>query len=267
VAIEGLDIDAAWAQARAAHPSIDVPRDRFASHIAASGAEAEGLARHAADLYIVCACLAGDEGALAWLDAHVLTPAAATVRRIDASPGFVDEVHQRMRVALLVPEAGEARLVLYAARGPLRAWVGVTAVRTALMMRRSVQRAREVSDQELAGALAMVSTGNPELELVKRQYAAAFEAALAEACAALEDRLRGALRMHFSDGLSIDEIGAVYGVHRATAARWIQRASDVLFETTRERLRARLVVSPTELDRVAELIRSQIDVSLSQLLG
>jgi RNA polymerase sigma-70 factor (ECF subfamily) len=259
--------DAAWAAGRAAHPGVEVARERFGAHVAGAGADDDALARHGADLYLACACAAGDPRALAWFDEHVLAPATEAVRSIDASPAFLDEVRQRVRAALLVGDEGAARLGAYAGRGPLRAWVGVSAVRAALMMKRSAQRLREVPDDELAGALALASTGNPELDLLKRQYAAAFEAALREACAALEPRLRGALRMHFADGLSIDEIGAAYAVHRATAARWVQRASEALFERTRALLADRLALSATELERVAVLVRSQLDVSLSQLLG
>src|SRR5262249_564583 len=136
---------------------------------------------------------------------------------------------------LFVGEDAGPRLGLYAGRGPLRAWVGVAAARTALMLRRSQQRTREVSadEDDWAGALATISTNNPELELLKRQYAAAFGVALRDAVGGLEPRQRTVLRMSFVDGLSIDEIGAVYAVHRATAARWIQRACDTLFEKTR----------------------------------
>lgn len=87
-----------------------------------------------------------------------------------------------------------------------------------------------------------------------------------EACAALEPRLRAALRMHLVDELTIDPIGVAYGVHRATAARWIQRAKDELAADTHRRLRAVLALTATELDRVAALVSSQLDVSRSQLL-
>src|SRR5215510_5887513 len=127
---------AAWTAGRAAHPAVDVPLDRFAAHVAAAGADDAGLDRHGADLYLACACAAGDARALARFDEHVLAPAAAAVRSIDASPAFLDEVRQRVRAALLVPDGAPAaaKLTAYAGRGPLRAWVGVTAVRTALMM-------------------------------------------------------------------------------------------------------------------------------------
>ncbi|MBA3539551.1 MAG: transcriptional regulator, partial [Deltaproteobacteria bacterium] len=89
---------------------------------------------------------------------------------------------------------------------------------------------------------------------------------LREAVAALEPRLRAVLRMSFVDSLTIDEIGAVYAVHRATAARWIQRACEAVLAHTRDALAVRLALSGTELDRMTALVQSQLDVSVSQLL-
>jgi RNA polymerase sigma-70 factor (ECF subfamily) len=218
-----------------------------------------------ADLDLAQACAGGDVVALRRFDDEVLRPAIAAVRSIDASPAFVDEVGQRLRERLLV---GESPLIKqYAGRGALRGWVAVAAVRTALMMKRATQRKREVSDDDWAGALSLATTGNPELDLLKREHAAVFEAALREAALALEPRLRAVLAMHFAEDLTIDEIGAAYAVHRATAARWIQRARELLFVGTRARLVERLRLSPTEVDRITALVQSQVDVSLSQLLA
>ena len=259
-------ISVAWQAGRAAWPDLVVDRTRFAEHV--RGLEPEALSRFPADLYLVVACLAGQPGALERFDRDVLSAARGAIQSIDNNGAFVDEAMQRLRSTLFVGEDHGPRLALYAGRGPLRAWVGVAGARTALMMRRSQQRAREVSadDDEWAGALATISTNNPELELLKRQYAEAFGAALRDAVHMLEPRQRTVLRMSFVDGLSIDEIGAVYAVHRATAARWIQRACDTLFAKTRALLADRLSLSQSELDRMTALVRSQLDVSLSQLL-
>jgi len=252
----------AWEAGRAAWPAVRVDRDQFANHV-----RDLDPTRFPADLYLAVGCLAKDTEALATFEREILTPARGAVRSIDANDAFVDEACQRVRAALFVgTEDGRPRIADYAGRGPLQAWVGVAAVRTALTMRRSQRRAREVPDDDWSDALAMISTGNPELELLKRQYAAAFSDALRAAVEALEPRLRAAMRMSFVDGLSIDEIGAVYTVHRATAARWIQRACDAILDHTRTALAERLALSQTELDRLTAMVQSQLDVSLSQLL-
>ena len=264
--MSGDAVRAAWEAGRLAWPAVALELEPFAAHVRDTAPEA--LARHGGDLYLACACATGDPRALRAFDDEILIPSARAVRTIDDAPAFADEVCQRVRASLMVGGAGERpRIVDYAGRGPLRAWVGVAAVRHALMLRRGQQRQREVStDDDWTGKLTQASTGNPELDLVKREHAAAFGAALRDAAGALELRLRAVLRMHFVDALSIDEIGAAYGVHRATAARWIQRARDELFEGTRTRLAERLALSPSELDRMTALVQSQLDVSLSTLL-
>lgn len=248
-----------------AWPCVELALDRFAAFVATLSPGA--ASRFPEDLYLAAACIEGSSEALAAFDREVLSPARATIRSIDANDDFVDEAFQRLRASLFVGDGGQPKIVGYAGRGPLRAWVSVSAVRTALMMRRARGRAKEVSaDDDWMHALATISTNNPELELLKRQYAAAFSQALRDAIDGLEPRLRAVLRMSFVDAVSIDEIASVYAVHRATAARWIQRACDAVFAQTRQTLAQRLALSGTELDRMTALVQSQLDVSISQLL-
>lgn len=258
-------VAAAWAAGRARWPQIETDRETFTAFVALLPEPA--IARFPEDLFLACACSTGDAAALRVFEELLLPPAQAAIRSIDASPAFVDEAAQRLRTHLLVGEPGaRPRITAYAARGSLRSWVGVSAARVALMMRRSSRRAKEIPEDDWTVAIGAASTGTPELDLLKQQHAAAFATALSDAARSLEPRLRSVLRMHFVDELSIDEIGATYAVHRATAARWIQRARDTLLATTRSALAARLALSGTELDRLAVLVQSQLDVSLSQLL-
>ncbi len=261
------EITAAWDAGRAAWPGVTLDRERFAVH--AGKLEPGAAQRFPADVYLAAACLTSDPAAIAAFDRELVAAARGAIHEIVGTPTLVDEALQRMRANLLVGDDGTPRLASYAARGPLRAWVGIAGARTALMMLRSQKRAREVmapDDDEWISALATISTNNPELELLKRQYTTAFSSALRDAVTGLEPRHRAVLRMSFVDALSIDEIGTVYAVHRATAARWIQRACDGVFAETRRLLAERLSLSPTELDRMTALVQSQLEVSLSQLL-
>lgn len=61
------------------------------------------------------------------------------------------------------------------------------------------------------------------------------------------------LRLHYHDALSIDRIGALLGVHRATAARWIRAASDAVRDETRRLLHTRLGPSAAEIDSLDSL--------------
>ena len=100
---------------------------------------------------------------------------------------------------------------------------------------------------------------DPEIEYMKRTYAAEFRAAFADAMAQLGPREQTLLRYHHIDGLNIDEIGAIYRVHRVTAFRWLEKAKETLVVATLGALKTRLNVSPRELDSVLRLIRCDVD--------
>ena len=70
------------------------------------------------------------------------------------------------------------------------------------------------------------------------------------------------LRHHYVHGLSIDEIGSVYTIHRSSAARRIAKARDELLMGTRRRPVVELGVGRSELERIMQLIESRLDVSL-----
>jgi RNA polymerase sigma-70 factor, ECF subfamily len=88
-----------------------------------------------------------------------------------------------------------------------------------------------------------------------------------DAAKQLEPGDRHLLRQHLVAGLSIDQLGAVLGIHRATAARRITRARERLAADTRAELARRLALAPEELDEVIGLVMSRLDVSLGQLLA
>jgi RNA polymerase sigma-70 factor (ECF subfamily) len=75
------------------------------------------------------------------------------------------------------------------------------------------------------------------------------------------------LRQSVVHGLNIDQIAAVFGVHRATAARRVERAREALLAATRKSLMSRLSIDRTEFESVMALIKSRLDVSIHRVLG
>jgi RNA polymerase sigma-70 factor, ECF subfamily len=67
------------------------------------------------------------------------------------------------------------------------------------------------------------------------------------------------------DGLTIDQIGALQGVHRATAARWIERAREEVSRNVRRELMKELGMDPFETDEILEWVQSRVELSLSVL--
>lgn len=254
-------------RAHAAFPHLTVDDAAFAAHVARHDAAAS--LDHAGDLLLAFACGAGDPRALAELDRLYLAPLAgpggALARLRDrVAP---EEVVQTLRARVLVRD-GDAppRILDYAGKGPLGGWLRVAAVRTALNLTRGHRAdAPADGDVDVEGA-ALATPLDPELEHLRERHAPAFRAAFEAALRGLPSEERTLLRLHTVDGLSIDEIGALYRVHRATAARRVQRARERVEAATRERLLAELRVTGTELDSLVAVLRSQLDVSIARLL-
>jgi RNA polymerase sigma-70 factor (ECF subfamily) len=107
---------------------------------------------------------------------------------------------------------------------------------------------------------------DPETGYLKERYREAFNAAFRGAVAALSGEQRELLRLHFVDGLTLDQLASVAGVHRATIARRIAAAREAVAGEARRLLLAALGASESELESLAGVMRSQIDVTLAGLL-
>jgi RNA polymerase sigma-70 factor (ECF subfamily) len=59
----------------------------------------------------------------------------------------------------------------------------------------------------------------------------------------------------------------MYGVNRATAARWLAAAREIVKERTIRQLRARLQLNPRECESLLGLVNSQLEVSVLRHLG
>lgn len=261
-------LSAAFDRARAAWPGVDVDRDTLAEWVRQRMSDDTRLEDlHVEDLYLACACARSDRAALRVFEARLVPRAEAAARGLDGDRDFASEVVQRLRTRLFTPrdDGGPPRIAEYRGRGPLAAWVGVTATRLGLTLLREQKRANRYDDERWAAALVAPITGDLELDYLKDTHRGDLQRALQEATERLPARERTVLRLAFVDGLTIDDIGGMYGVHRATAARWIQRGRATLLDLTRTRLREILDVSPEELSSFDRLLRSQLDVSLSGL--
>lgn len=258
---------------RAAWPGLAVPLDAFVRHMAENlpeTGELDGcLARmHGPDLYLACGCAAQDPAALAAFDGSVLRQTVPVLGRMGLPDSQIDEVIQVLRAKLLVPGEGEPQPVIatYAGRGSLVGWVRTAARRTALSLRRNMDEQIQGGPREARAVEALPLPADVELDYLKGRYQIEFKQAVEDAIGALDAEQLNILRLHFTDGLGIDRISALLGVHRATAARRIHAASDAVRSETRRLLHARLKLSAGELDSLAGLVQSQLHLSLNRLL-
>jgi len=102
--------------------------------------------------------------------------------------------------------------------------------------------------------------------VIRARYGADIAAGMRAALEALPERERALLRYALVDGWTVDQIGELYGVHRATAARWVAAARDLLADEIRKQVAGRLAIAPHEVVSLIELVRSRIDISLERIL-
>ena len=264
---------AQWQTARAAWPAYEIAPERFGGELARRiAANADGKvttaaleAAHGGDVYLAIACCDGDAPAIAQLDELVGRELRHAASKLRATPDQTAEIHAELRRILLVddPERGAA-LRDYAGRGDLRGYVRVSATRALI---RAINRGRRevaVDDSEVFDR--MLPHDDPELTILRAQYRETVDAALRAALAQLDGRSRALLRYQLIDGWSIDQVGKLYGVHRATAARWLSDARQLLGDTIRRELASRLQIAASEVDSIVRLVQSRVDMSLDRLL-
>lgn len=263
-----LALDQAVASARVAWPTIEVDLVSWIRALALVVPTPFDPARplgpvQIADHYLAVACSNGDRAAVAACDAVLVREAgfAANGTRIHVS--IRDEAMQIVREQLFAPRNGRPPAIRdYAARGPLRSWLRVAVSREMVRIAKAQNRSAPLEEHLLVGFVE-----DPVLEELKGKYRAelanAFRAALAE----LPARERTLLRYQLIDGLSIDEIGAIFRVHRATAARWLAKLRDDLVEKTRSTMAIALGVDTEEAASIVRLVHSQLDISVIRHLG
>jgi len=265
-------VRSAWAAAlatvHATWPGVHFDDDKlaefFGARLTGSDVASALAAIPVADVALAAACATQEPTAHAAFDV-ILTEVDAAGASTRAGKDLVDEVKQLLRVQLLVEQPDKpAGITGYRGKGPLRGWVRITATRE--LIRHIKKAAREVpSDRQLEEALG-AGADDPVLEQLKTEYRAHFATALRDAIADLGPEDRALLRQQIVDKLSIDELGAAYGVHRATAARWLTRSRAALVAATRTRLAARLEMPVEEIDSVIRLVQSRLDASVVRYL-
>lgn len=191
------------------------------------------------ELCLVLACEAGDEAA--WL--QLFEQYGSTVRAAARSHSSSDAAAEELAASiwaelygLRANEDGQAagKLAFYSGCGSLGGWL--RAVVTQLAIDRHRREARLVQTEEDADwdrlsndaaqhedPLHTAFAANPEESLIETENAAHIQSALEQAIQGLaaEDRLL--IKLYYFDDLRLREVGAILGVHEATASRRLTR--------------------------------------------
>lgn len=203
---------------------------------------------HAGDLVLASACAAGNSGAITAFEIHYADILRGVLRRFSGELDLSAELQQNC-VHLFVDDCGSgAKISEYTGRGRLENWLRVVALRVCLnAIRGENPAAPQAHDGEAAVAELEVPGADHELAFLQAQYRQSFRSAFAAATASLSAAHCAVLRLGLVHSLTADQLAAALGVHRATAARRLERARRQLIEATLEQLKTTLQVSDSEL--------------------
>jgi RNA polymerase sigma-70 factor (ECF subfamily) len=265
-------LQAALAAARESHPGVEVDVVAWCRHLGRSlppDASPDDLhVDRAADLYLAFACGEGEAKAID----RLRTRFSADVDRALAKAGSTGiapaELRQRAWVKLLADGGhGEPHIRRYSGRGSLQGWIRVVVSRLAVDLLRG---ARETERERTVAPEVLAEIGrtdpDPQFEILRAQYHAEVRGAMEAAFAALSSKDRRLLRGQLVERLGTDDLGAMFGVHRTTAARWVERARARLIEHAHAALRERVGAGDQTVRSLVQMVRSQIDLSVARLL-
>jgi RNA polymerase sigma-70 factor (ECF subfamily) len=260
-----------WDEGTRAWPGVELDLERFAAHLASRLARATvpvGLDEvHGPDFYLACACAQGNPRAIAAFDACFLPQVALYLGPLGRGDAFVADVVQLVRERLFVaPLGADPKIADYNGMTAIGAWLRVVSVRLALSLLRQEKSRGRGCVGDAFGERAMVGAPDPELDYLKARYAGEFRLAFQTAVHDLDAEQKALLRLHYIDGLTVDELGRLFAVHRSTAARWVERARKQIVDETRRRLGDRFQMTASEIDSVLRAIQSELECGLADLL-
>jgi RNA polymerase sigma-70 factor (ECF subfamily) len=257
--------------ARSAWPTLDLPPDLFLRYLAAR-VPRDGSVERAfrnlcvEDLYLCCACAAGNQQAVALFHQHYLPLLQSTLRGLRIGETMTEEVQQHLLERLLAGSRSQpAMITTYGGYGRLARWLRVVAARIGRSLLAEEKKLVLVGDERIAAELADHAS-EPEIQS-KQVYRELFKRAFKHALKTLEARELNLLRQRYVDNLNLAQIGAIYRVHHTTVHRWLEKAKAVLLERTRAHMREALEVSQGECESIIRLIQSDLDLTLQTFLS
>jgi RNA polymerase sigma-70 factor (ECF subfamily) len=240
-------------------PSLRIDREALARHIAACPSPS---LEHAGDLALTYACATRDDRAVRLLDPIVRSAAASAAAKLNPSPAFADEVAQKLLEGLVL--SVPPKIASYGGRAPLRVWLRMASLRTALNLRRG-------QDDDVRARAPLTTSCDvvaPEADAgyLRARYKGDFIATLKRVLASLDPADRRLLRSYTLERATLEQLAASHGVGVATIWRRLKAIRARISNDTKASLRDKLRFTSSEYEGIAELVRSDIDVSVATLM-
>ena len=226
---------------------------------------------HHEDLFLALACVQGDR--VAWeCFAESFLPlmrrfAAGACRNVEEREDLAQEI---MTGLMAGAEAEQGtKLARYNGRGSLAGWLRVTVAHAAIdRLRRSK---RQISLEEMLERGREPAAGNSaphyrEEEKLDSRWGTVLAELLAQEIERLTSRDRLLLGLYYLDGVPLKMIGRQFGVHEATASRWLETLRGNIRKQVEKQLRKKYRMSSRDLRSVWRWASEEGAPSLEGLL-
>jgi RNA polymerase sigma-70 factor len=259
----------AFQQGKVAWGGVPLEYEEFIAHVQELG-YAE-IPSHPIELYLAAACRLGRSAAFKALDDGYIERLRVSVKRVVRDASLVDDILQDVRCRLLV--GSRARIADYRGTGPLISWMRVIAVNIAKDHLRARAKRRRREDGQRSQLMSEnsrneVPDGEMAQRIIHQGHVGACSEAVRRAFQALSPEKGRLLHDYFFGQLSIDLLGAMHGVNRATIARRIHKSTEEIRSCVRRSLASSF---PREnariLDGVALAVCRELMVGADVLLG
>ncbi|HTV18044.1 MAG TPA: sigma-70 family RNA polymerase sigma factor [Polyangiaceae bacterium] len=212
----------AHARGASAWPALHVTCEQFHSQIVRASGEGAAAPSHAEDFYFCVACTNADTLAHELLEAGYFPQLRQIVQGVVMDGAAVDDILQDLRMRLLA--GASPKIATYQGRGALGSWLR----KAALYAARDYCR-EKTSERRRQRAISLQQELQPRDEPDAAPRAAnQNERECEQAWSTAKRHMPVAdlqlLEHRFGSEMSIDTLGPIYAVHRATIARRVQRA-------------------------------------------
>jgi RNA polymerase sigma-70 factor, ECF subfamily len=242
-------------------PQLAVDEAGFTQFLSERGIDGTSVAPTvAADLYLAFACAAQLPGAHQAFRLAYKPLVTSVCKVMNADSGFAEDVLQRVCEVLFVGTPSRpARIAQYRGQGSLGGWVRTVAKRVALRLCRRGELLMRDGDASLATEIA--ASYDYDLLLIKSSHREFLKQTIADALRSNPDRRL--VQLVFLAGISMAQVGKMYGMSQPTVSRRIRAATSAIFDAVRDATQAQFGLDEQEADSFLALFRSQLDLQVS----
>jgi RNA polymerase sigma-70 factor, ECF subfamily len=225
------------------------------------------------DLCLAVACSGGDEAAWDDFMREYRGFLQGVARQLTPNETAAEELVEVAWTELygLRSEEGKraSKFALYSGRGSLKGWLRAVLYQMFIDQHRRqsrfVQPEEDTEFDRMTPAVAPFSQSS--VNEIGDRYREATRKALEQALTELEPKMKLVLSYYYYDDLTLKQIGQLFGVHEATASRWLQRVQNDIRQSVEKILKRDYKFNSTQIKECLNFAAESEDVDVRSLLA